>query len=879
MLISLLLAVAVETTPRLSPGTSYDPAVPTLVQVAGHDFGGEVTPPRDVLRYFEALAEAAPDRVRVVRYAETWEGRPLIYAAIASPDRIAKLDEVKQGLQRIANPRGLSVADASRLVAELPVVTWLLHGVHGNEISSSGAAMALAYHLLAAQGDADVATILDDSVVLIDPMQNPDGRARFVFQNLQARAASPDPAPVSAEHDEPWPGGRANHYLFDMNRDWMVLSQPETRGRVKTALEWFPHVVVDLHEMGGEATYYFAPPAIPINPHITASQRKWLETMGRSLAGRFDERGFAYFTRETFDSFYPGYGESWPIFHGAIGMTFEQASARSLLYERRSDGRLLSYADGVVHHFTSGLQTALTAARHREEMLRDYLEYRRSAIEEGQRGEVREYLLPVGDDPARVSRLARLLAAQGVEIERLSAAVDVDGRSLPAGTYRVSAAQPAGRLVRNLLDREIVLDAAFVEEQDRRRKKRIRDQIYDLTGWSLPLLFDVEVVVSKQASTTPGEAVSAESTPADVELPAARVGYLVPWGVGAAAAIVEALREGLTVRRAGEPFTLAGREFPAGTVLLRTSDNGDDLAARLGALAARHRAEVVPVDSGWVERGISLGSNRVVALKQPRVLLAWDEPTSSLSAGWARYNLERRYGQAVTIVRVASLGRVDLEDFNVVVLPSGDYRDAIPKPFTGRLTSWMRAGGTLVTIGEASRWAARESVGLLDTATLLRDGTPETEDDEDDNGDSEKHDGKGREDDEPFALERAIQPEDERPESTPGALLRVALDLEHWLASGADDEIQAVVEGRRVFAPITLDKGTNVGVYAKQDRLVASGLAWEDAQELLQQRAFLIHQPVGRGHLVAFAEDPNYRAFAELTQLLFMNAVLLGPAH
>ncbi len=877
MLISLLLAVAVETTPSLAPGTSYDPAVPTLVQVAGHDFGGEITPPRDVIRYFDSLAEAAPDRVRVVRYAESWEGRPLIYAAISSAARIARLDDMKRGLQQIANPRGLSASDASRLLTELPVVTWLLHGVHGNEISSSGAAMALAYHLLAAKDDADVATILENSVVLIDPMENPDGRARFVFQNLQARAASPDPAPVAAERDEPWPGGRTNHYLFDMNRDWMALSQPETRGRVKTALEWFPQVVVDLHEMGGEATYYFAPPAAPLNPYITASQRKWLETLGRSIADRFDERGFAYFVREQYDSFYPGYGESWPIFHGAVGMTFEQASARSLVYQRRGDGRLLRYADGVVHHFTSGLQTALTAARHREELLSDYLEYRRSAIAEGQRGEVREYLMPPGPDPTRVSRLARLLAAQGIEIERLSAAVQLVGRSLPAGTYRVSAAQPAGRLVRNLLDPSIALDPAFVEEQDRRRKKRMRDQIYDVTGWSLPLLFDVEVVTSKQVTTTPGEAVSAESVPADVELPAARVGYLVPWGFGSAGATVEALSEGLTVRRAGEAFILGGREFAAGTVLFRSSDHGGDLPARLGALAARHGAEVVPVASGWVDSGISLGSNRVVALKPPRVLLAWDEPTSSYSAGWARYNLERRYGQAVTIVRARSLGRVKLADYNVVVLPSGDYRETISKQLTGLLKDWMQAGGTLVTIGEASRWAARESVDLLDTATLLRDGTPEKEDEADD--ESEKRDGDGREEGEPFDLERAIQPEDERPESTPGALLRVTLDLEHWLASGADDEIQAVVDGRRVFAPITLDKGTNVGVYAKLDRLVASGLAWEDAQGLLEQRAFLIHQPMGSGHLVAFAEDPNYRAFAELTQLLFMNAVLLGPAH
>ena len=325
-----------------------------------------------------------------MKYATSWEGRPLHYLIVGSKERIARLDEVKRGMQVLAS----GAPDADRLIADLPVVVWLLHGVHGNEISSSDAALAEAYHLLAARGNADADLTLRDALVIIDPMQNPDGRQRFVTQNLLGRALEPDPNPQSAEHDEPWPGGRVNHYLFDMNRDYFALSQRETQGRARVMLDWYPQVVVDLHEMGGNSSYYFAPPADPFNPLITDSQRKSLDLFGRANAAEFDRRGFAYFVREVYDAFYPGYGDSWPAFHGAVAMTYEQASARGLSFARE-DGGTLTYKDGVTHHFTAAITTAVTAARNRERLLRDYLEYRRGAIALGQKG-TREYLLRAG---------------------------------------------------------------------------------------------------------------------------------------------------------------------------------------------------------------------------------------------------------------------------------------------------------------------------------------------------------------------------------------------------------------------------------------------------------------------------------------------------
>ena len=878
-----LALVATAASPSLAqtpepfwPGAQYDTKIPTLEQVVGHASGDKVTTPEQIATYLRALAQAAPDRTRLTEYARTWEGRPLWLFVVGSAERIARLDHVKADIKRLADPRGLAPAEVTRLVASAPVVVWLVHGVHGNEISSGDAALLEAYHLLAARGDAGVDAVLRDALVLIDPMQNPDGRARFIFQNLQGQAAAPDPAPYNAEHDEPWPGGRSNHYLFDMNRDWFAQTQPETRGRIQIALDYFPHVNVDLHEQGGNNSYYFAPPADPLNPHYTKAQIAGFELFGRANAARFDERGWAYYVREVYDGFYPGYGDSWPMLHGSIGMTYEQASARALSFAR-TDGTVMTFRDGVLHHFNAAITTAITAALNRDRLVRDFVDYRRSAVAEGEQGAVREYVLVPGHDPSRADALARNLATQGIEVRRAESALTIGTRTIPAGAYLVSNAQPAGRLVRNLLDLDTKQDAAFIARQEERRKRRQPDQIYDITGWSLPLVYDVEVVTSPAAITAQASRVPAAYaavSPARA-LAAARVGYLVPWGVAAAALTADAVTQGLRVHSVGGTFTLGGRSYPIGTALVRTAGNPADLAARLSALAATHGAEVVPIDSAYVESGTSLGSNATGFVKAPRVLLAWDAPTSTLSAGWTRWVLERRFGQAVTAVRTASLSRVDFSRYDVVVLPSGNYAGQIGDGVLTRLKDWIRLGGTLVTLADATRWASTAAAGLLDTNALLKDGRPDVPAT---TGPAAKVDAKTP-DPADLTYDKAIQPDRERPDAQPGALLRATVDTDHWLSAGSDAETQVVIEGSRVFAPIKLNAGRNVVYYAPKPSLVASGLIWPEGQDLLVRKAYLMHQPMGQGHVIGFAEEPTYRGYTEATMLLFMNAVLLGPAY
>jgi hypothetical protein len=860
--LAFALLLQVQASPHeLVPGTRYDPSIPTPEQVIGQDFGEEITPPEQVVRYMEALAAAAPERTRLVRYGESWEGRPLVVLVLGSPARIARLEEIKVDLRRLADPRTLSAADAERLVTELPVVTALMHGIHGNEISSSGAAMAEAYHLLAAQGDPAVQRIFDESLVLIDPVENPDGRARFVLSTVQARGRWPDADPVSAEHDEPWPGGRSNHYLFDLNRDLFTQSQLETRGKVDLYFEFWPHVVADLHEMSGNSTYFFPPTAPPSNPWYGERQIAQMDVFGRAIASAFDERGFAYFNRDVYDLFYPGYMDMWPMSHGALGMTFEQGSARGLLW-RRTDDDTLTYADGVLHHFTAALATAETAAANRERILRDFLAFRREGIELGREGPA-EYVLHSAHDPGMAERLARMLTRNGIEVHRATRAVSVRDRELPArGTFIVPMAQPEHRFVRNLLDAHVPMDEDFVRRQIELRAERRPDEIYDLTAWSQSLLWDVEVLPSQRATGAAGELVESEPAFARLALPRATVGYLLPWGTGAASAVAEALREGIRVRAAGARFRLGERDYGVGTAIVRASENGPDLAERLIAIAAAHGAEVVPIDDSYVQEGMSLGSSSVRALRLPRVLLVYGEPGSSLSVGWARYVLEQRYGLHATPVRASSLGRVLLSDFDVIVFPNGGYSDTVGEALLGRLRAWMNDGGTIVTMAESTRWAV--SAELLASTAERRSG-----------GSGEGGGGS----DQPIDYLQAIVPEDESPESVPGAILRAVFDTTHWLAAGTDGEMGVLVEGSRVFTPITLDEGTNVGRYAELEGLVLSGTVWEEGRPQLANKAFLMHQPVGRGQLIAFAEDPNYRAYTEGTQLLFVNAVLLGAGR
>lgn len=894
LMISMLVAgIAAAQDFEFFPGAKYDSAIPTLQQVSGHANGEKITTHGEAERYLKALAAAAPRRARLEEHGATWEGRTLYHLIISSEANLARLDQVKAAMQKLADPRKTTDAEAEQLTRDMPAVTWLAYGVHGNEISSTDAALLTAYHLLAAQNDDTVRQILDQTIVILDPMQNPDGRDRFIHYFRGNVGRWPDGDPQAAEHSEVWPSGRVNHYLFDMNRDWFAHTQPETRGRAKAYLEWFPVVFVDLHEMGGNSTYYFAPPAQPYNPNLTAPQIEWLNKYGRNNARWFDRFRFDYFTREIFDSFYPGYGEGWPMFHGSMGMTYEQASVRGLVFDR-SDKTTLHYRDSVRHHFVASIATAETTAKNREALLKYFYDYRKTAIAEGAREAVKEYIIAPGRDPNRAAKFAALLMAQGVEVRRAEAAFTnarvkgyyddaVQSKEFPAGTFVISLAQPAKRLLKTLLDKHTPASKDWIERQEKLRKQRDNLEIYDVTGWSLPLLYDVETYTAEQASAGRIALLTTPPSPAGkVQGGRAHLAYVIPWGTNSAAAALAGLfRQEVRVHNADVGFTLADRKFPAGSLIVKTKDNPADLHARMEKLAAEFGVDIYPTDEAWITEGVNFGSGNVNYLTPPKVALAWNDPTSPLSAGWTRYVLEQQYGVPVTLLHASRLGGSDLSKYNVLILPDsfgGGYAQRVGEGGARRIRDWVQNGGTLITFGAATRWLTDEKVGMLSTHRELRGGKPDKpekpEEKKTPSGEPEKPPTA------PFDIEKAITPDREPPDPIPGALLRLQIDPEHWLGFGYSGTSNALVESSTIYAPLKLDAGRNVALYHPDaDKVVLSGLVWEENRKQIPGKAYLMHQPTGRGHVVAFAEDPNFRAFCDGLNLLFMNGVLLGPGH
>lgn len=864
------------------PDTDYDPAIPRLEAVLGHDFGADITAPEDLRRYLEALTAAAPARTRLVEYARSWEGRPLHYLVISSAAHLARLDDIRAGMQRLADPRGATAAELDALVESLPASVWLAHGVHGDEISSADAALVSAYHLLAAR-DPAVSAWLDDTVVIIDPAQNPDGRARFVQHYRATRGLVPQPSPIAAERAQGWPGGRYNHYLFDMNRDWFALTQPEVAGRVQAFLEYFPLVHADVHEMGTDASYYFPPPAVPWNPFLTAAQRATLSTLGQGIAASFDRFGFRYFTREVYDAYYPGYGDTWPALHGAAGMTFEMASARGLLGQR-SDGSLVSYADGVRRHFVANMATVGTAAAERRRLLEDFLAFRRGPDDR------RVFVLPRRRDPGRVDDLARLLTRQGIEVHRLAAAVRMCGEPVPPGSYAVAAAQPAGRLASTLLQADSPAAADFWAEQERRAAKRLPVAVYDVVGWSLPLLHDVDVLAC-EASVAGYPRFRAEDLPVPAVPADAGVAYLVAWGTRAAARLLSgALRAGLEPYVATRAFEHGGQRYPRGSLILYRDDPA--VGPTLARLVEETGAAVSAADRSWVSSGIDFGSERSLAMTAPHVALAWDAPTEPTSAGAWRYLVERKLDYPVAPVRVRDLDSRWLDQFDVLVLPEGDGWGAhLGAETVDNLRRWIERGGTLIAVGSALEHLAGVEPPLLASSPEWRvrqaeDEAPpapgENPEVADDVGEASREAAQalvpGTVLADEAALTAALTPAEERPRAIPGVLVRGVVDPDHWLGAGLPERLPLMLTGDRIFTPLRLDAGTNVVRFVDAAELAAGGRLWTDAAAQLARKPAVVAQAHGRGQLIGFVTDPAFRGMLDGLDVLVANALLLGPA-
>ena len=867
-----------------------DSAIPTCEAVLGFEWGVEIPNHQQSTQYFESLAAAAPQRCRWIRYGQSYEGRSLNYLIVSSAKNLATIDSIRQSNLQLADPRALSQSDAQAIIENAPAIVWLAYSVHGNEICPTEAAMLTAYHLLADQRETTT-QILDNVVVIIDPLQNPDGRERFINVFRETRGKFVQSFPLANEHTERWPNGRTNHYWFDMNRDWFLQSQQETRNKVAAYLAWQPHLYIDAHEMGRNSSFFFPPPTDPKNPFLMPAQNDLLNAIGKHHAGWFDRYRFAYTTREMFDAFFPGYGSEWPSLQGGLGILWEQASPRGLLIDR-DDETQLSYADGVRNLYVSALATLDYAAQHQTELLRQFFDNRYRSVRLGKDGDVTDFFLVTKDRPQRTQRLVETLQRNGIEVRRLVKSLSLVGnsshdralkeRSIPAGSYHIPVAQPTGALIRALLDREVPMDQQFLERQLERNKLRLRDEIYDVTAWSLPLAFDIHCLSAKTtmaidsspltfdrvAANGMNDFETVESASDNVNTTAvgneqfsnfekAQVAYLIPGTDGAMQMLASLVRDGFRLHVTDQPFKLNQREFPRGTLIVKVAENDANLHSRLQTDAARFEVEVVPTDTSFVDEGAHFGGPHVHWVKPAKILLVVNQPTG-YSSGHTWHLFDEVLEYPTTRVNGESFGQVDLSKFNTIIIPDGNYsgRNGFSEETAKNLQTWVARGGTLILIAGATRWAAAENNPLLANSLVRRKIEPEpSEDDE------------------------KAKPERVTPDAVPGAFFQADIFQKHWLTFHTPAQMPLFYSGSLVLSPTGETAGRTIAQFRSDDQLLASGFCWPASLQLLKKTPAVVYRSTGQGHVVSFTVDPNYRGMYVGIQRIFINAAMFGAGH
>jgi len=879
----------------------YRQAVPRPSDVLEYGAGERHTQYAEQQGVLDRLIAAAPDRVRTEVIGRTEEGRAMRVLIISAPENLARLDEIRTDLARLADPLRTSAADAAAIAARTPAAVFLSYSIHGNEPAGYEAAVWVAYQLLASDEPATL-EVLRDVVTILNPSANPDGHERFaVWYNSLSLGTD---EPFGYEAGEPWDiQGRFGHYRFDMNRDLIAQSHAPTRAMLGAIMRWHPQVVVDHHST--VQPFFFAPAALPLNANLPPHAARWLEAFGRGNAAAFDRYGWQYYVRDVFDLFYPGYWDSGPSLHGATGMTYETDGGPELAI-RQDDGTVITFRDGIAHHLTASLATVATAAAHREQRLRDYYDFHRTAIDELRGGRMKRVVILPDNDHTNAARLAVLLLRHGVEVRRLTQSLTSAAaqryltpgapsrQTFPAGALVVDLGQAQGRMAKTLLEPRADLDSTFARrqlakfERNRRRGEEAEREgydFYDVTAWSLPYTLGLEAYWTEDLPAAGGDMVALPDAddPVRALAPAggvstrAQSAYLFRNDRQAAAELALALlREGFVLSAAGESFRADSRDYPRGTFVARVARNPETVHQRVLELARETGVPVEAVQSAFPDSGrVGIGSESVRPVFAPRVLVAMGAGISQTGYGATWHFLERELRHPFTAVALGAIGRMStMADYNVLIIPAGNsgaMRRELGESGTDRLKRWVQDGGTVIGFGGGAELLGKGGIGL---STVERVGAAP---------DSAKA-GDAKRDSLPAGAEHTPPLPSptgggtDRPEDVPGSIFRATLDPNHWLTAGYErTHLAVMLDGGTMFKPS--EKGDNPVVFVG-DSLHLSGFVWPgNTERLLKGTVWAASERLGRGHVVLFASDPLFRAFWRGPARLLTNAMLLGTGR
>lgn len=804
--------------------------IPSPDEFLGYPLGTKFTPHQKVVDYFKKVA-ASSKNLQLQTYGKTYEGRELLLAVISDPTNMDNIEQI-----RAAN-LSLSKADKSaNKSTKQPAIVWLSYNVHGNESNSTETSMRVLYNL--ANADSKTKEWLKNTVVIIDPCLNPDGRERYVSNYNMVSGTVPNPDPSAVEHTEPWPGGRPNHYYFDLNRDWAWQTQVESQQRIIAYHKWMPQVHVDFHEQSYNEPYYFAPAAEPVHQDITAWQREFQVIVGKNNAKYFDQNGWKYFTKERFDLLYPSYGDTYPLYNGAIGMTYEQGGIRAGLAVITRDGDTLTLKDRIDHHFTTSMATIETVSANAEKLVSEFKKYFEKNISTPP-GNYKSYVVKA-QNIDRLSKLASLLKKNNI-------AYTFGGDKTLTGYNFETQKQETFKIERNDLVLNLQQPTAVLASVLFEPQTVVSDSnTYDITAWALPYAYGLNAYAVKEAinGSFPTIAEKKETIP-NIANPYA---WAMSWSaIRDAQVLAELQKLKVKVRITEEGFTIGSKVYKPGSLLIYRSENektNKDLAKKLNDLAQQYNTSFYPIASGYVDKGKDFGSNVYPILNTPKIAVVTGQGTSSLAVGAVWHFFEQELNYPITMINTQNLASLDINKINVLVLPEGSYEEKL----TERLSAWVNAGGKLILLDDAiSSFIGKKGYDLKKKEYPKKD--------------------------EKVSNDRiyAEKDKDDLQNSIPGAIYKVNLDQSHPLALGLGKYYYTLKTDERIYEP--LENGWNVGTLKPNSYL--TGVAGDNVKKKLENGLLYGVQKSGRGSVVYLGTDVLFRAFWENGKQLFTNALFL----
>lgn len=825
---------------------SFDPKVPTPEQFLGYAIGTHYTRHDQIIAYFKELAKVS-NRVHVQTIGKTYEEREQIIATFTSIDNYARLEQIRQ--------EHITLVDPSKAVINktAPVVVVLGYSVHGNETSSGETSLLTAYYLAANQSE-ETQKWLKESVVFIDPSLNPDGRDRAANWYNEYKSFPAVADPLDKEHQEIWPGGRSNHYFNNLNRDWLSLTQVESRNRLEFFHQWYPNVQIDFHEQGANATYYFEPtPKSHQSPIIPQSVYDFNAVLAKYQAKSLDDIGSLYFTKENYDNLSPIYGSTYPKFYGGVGATFEEASSGGIA--RETSNGLLTFEFTIRNHLVTGLATIRGAVAEKEGLFKLQKDFFKSALEQGRQNAAKAFVFGDDRDETLTQKFLDLLLKHRIQVYEVDKDVTVDGKKFVKGkAYIVPSEQANFRVVHSIFEENKLTDSIY----------------YDNTGWSVIHAYGLQYAKINSGDFSKGSLVKTTTdVRGEVKGGKSSYAYVLSWSdYNASKALYTLLKNDITIKTAYKSFAIntptGKKSFSYGTLVIPVANqkvNADTLYKLINDAATQDHLNFYAVTTGFNVEGIDLGSSNIKAIHTPQVAVAFGTGVNSEEAGQVWFLLNRHLGLPIVKIDVSNFQRASLNRYNTLVLVGGNYNDW-DKSVTDKIKSWVNDGGTLITFQNATAWAIQQDLikekVFVDSSLLGRRGTTGVEQVS-------------------LKTERLdyIRQEDvEGAKRINGAIFESDIDISHPLAFGLNDRKLFINKNGPTILLPSKNKYATVAQYTANP--FVNGYANKQSVGKVSNSAAIIAEGSGRGAIVLFADDPTYRSYWLGTNRLFLNAIFFG---